>query len=100
MNINTQSLIQSISQFLHRYHLIVFVVIVLGALSAGIYITYQKIILSEDATGYTSPANNVNFDETTRNKLTELRPADYYIANPNEQRNIPTSGRLNPFIEK
>lgn len=100
MNINTQSIIQSITHFLHRFHLIVFVVIVLGALSAGIYITYQKIILSEDTAGYTSPANNINFDEATRNKLSELRPADYYLSNPDEQRNISTIGRTNPFIEK
>ena len=100
MDINTQSIIQSITHFLHRFHLIGFVVIVLGALSAGIYITYQKIILSEDTSGYTSPANNINFDKETREKLADLHPANHYLLNPDDQRDVSIVGRMNPFIEK
>jgi hypothetical protein len=99
MDINAATLSQSISHILHRYHVIIFVVVVLGALGAGVYINYQKLLAADDTNGYVAPASNTTFDDVTREQLSQLRSADYYIANPDEPRQLSVSGRINPFVE-
>lgn len=95
MDINLTNITKSLSTFLHRYHVIVFVVIVLGALGLGIFIIYQETLASDLAQGYTAQTNNTTFDAQTSDKLRQLHPADQ----PAASRDINSSGDVNPFVE-
>lgn len=103
MDINAANIAKSTTHFLHRYHVIVFVVIVLGTVGAGVFIAYQNILSVDDNHGYTAQANNISFDEETRKRLAELHTADYRMpSNPGADvsRNLFTAGgRVNPFVE-
>lgn len=100
MDISTASFTKSISQFLHRFHLIAFVVVVLGAVGAAIWINYQNIISADDSHGYTAQTNNISFDEATRKHLAEMQTSDYRLGpGANTPRQLPTGGRTNPFVE-
>ncbi len=99
MNISTQTISSAFSRFLHRYHIIVFVIIVLGALGVGIYFTYQTILSVDEAHGYTAPASDASFDTETKDNITSLRRADFRLNN-GEGRPLRLEGvRINPFIE-
>lgn len=100
MDINLKSLPQSTSRFLHRFHIIIFVVVALGALGLGIFIAYRNILSVDDAHGYTSQTNNTSFDTATSRRVTELQPSDYRLP-PNDAppRALDLSGRTNPFVE-
>jgi hypothetical protein len=106
MEINPTKINQSLSQFLHRYHVIIFVVTVLGALSAGIFIVYQDILSVDDPHGYTSQTNNTSFDASTSKRLEQLHASDYRLSSGDsqkdasvEKRDLTISGRTNPFVE-
>lgn len=102
MDITTNSITKPISQFLHRFHVIIFVVVVLGAVGAGIFLTYQHVISVDDSKGYTAQANNITFDAATREQLAELKSPQSRAAggeNANAPRDLPTDGRTNPFVE-
>lgn len=106
MNINGSQLNQSVVHFLRRYHLIIFVITVFGALGAGIYLTYQNIIATDNAQGYTAQTNNTSFDAATIEHIKSLQPSDYRLpkeggseTTPLQERDLPLSGRVNPFIE-
>lgn len=99
MDINTATLGKSISHLLHRFHVIIFVVVVIGALGAGVFINYQKVIATDDTNGYVAPASNMAFDSATRERLSQLQTSDYYIINPDQARQISLDGRINPFVE-
>ena len=74
---------------MHRYHVIVFSIFVLGGLSAATFLLYHA------ATSAASPSSQLstsNFDKATINKISELRGAG----------DAPTplmlpAGRTNPF---
>lgn len=107
MDINTKSLTQSTTRFLHRYHVIIFVIIVFGALGVGIFVTYQNILSADETHGYTAQANNTTFDAATRDNITKLHLSDDRIPsleNPDklkdlEERSLSVDGRINPFVE-
>ena len=100
MDISIKSFSQSISQFLHRFHVIIFVVAVLGCLGAAIWINYQNIVAADDSQGYTAQTNNITFVEATRKRLAEMHTSDYRLSEGDgAPREMPMSGRTNPFVE-
>lgn len=105
MEINASKLGPAISQFLHRFHFMIFVVIVLGALGAGIFAMYQIILATDDAQGYTAQTSNTTFDSDTSSKIKALHPSDYRLPSDDPQkpeaseRELRLNGRANPFVE-
>jgi hypothetical protein len=104
MEISLSKISQSISQFLHRFHLIVFVVLVFGALGLGMFLIYQNILATDDAGGYTAQTSNTTFDSSTSSQVQSLHASDYRLPSddPNmtvEERSLSKYGRLNPFVE-
>jgi hypothetical protein len=104
MDINSASITQSTSRFLHRFHIIIFVVVGLGALGLGIFIIYQNILSIDDPHGYTSQTNNTSFDTPTSQRINALQPSDYRLpsnqdGHKSDPRSLDLSGRLNPFVE-
>lgn len=105
MDINRATLTTSIPRFLHRFHIIIFVVVALGALSLGIFIVYQNILAVDDPHGYTSQSSDTSFDTVTSQRVDELHTSDYRLAPSGSGPEAPTprplqlNGRLNPFVE-
>ena len=82
-------IIHAFSHFMHRYHVIVFSIFVLGGLSVATFLLYRA------ATSATSPSSQFStssFDKTTINKISELRGA----GDAPTPLKLPT-GRTNPF---
>lgn len=102
MDTSTSPITKSISQFLHRFHVIIFVVVVLGAVGVGIFLTYQHVLSVDDSQGYTAQANNITFDAATREQLMKLKSStsrEPGSPEANEPRGLPIDGRTNPFVE-
>jgi hypothetical protein len=102
MDINLKSINQTIPRLLHRYHVIVFVVLVLGALGVGVFTIYQAILSVDDSHGYTATTSNTTFDPTTQENIKNLHPSDYRLSAVEQQldaRTLTIDGRINPFVE-
>ncbi|MGB4762412.1 MAG: hypothetical protein WBP12_03605 [Candidatus Saccharimonas sp.] len=78
-----------LSKFLHRFHVILFALIVIGGLSAATFILYETTVLS---TKNEPNISNSSFDKSTIEKIEKLRDPN----DPSEPLNLP-SGRTNPF---
>lgn len=94
MDISLLSLKQSLTRFLHRYHVVLFVIVALGSLSVSILLLNTIITKSGDSNGYVSSSNNASFDKETIEKVNQLRAQGETATS-----SIPTSGRINPFSE-
>ena len=98
---------QSISHLLHRYHVIIFVIIVFGALGAGVYTIYQNILSVDESHGYTATTSNTTFDPITQENIKNLHTSDYRLSALDDPaaeqrldaRNLTIDGRINPFVE-
>ena len=78
-----------VSRFLHRFHITLFVVLVVGGLSIATLLLNKSITTQADSTsGPTEQA----FDEKTMTRIKNLRTT-------NEQTNLvlPDTGRTDPF---
>ncbi len=80
----------NILRFLHRYHILLFVLTVVGGLSLATFMINQAINAPIDAAGQSSAES---FDKDTMEKVRKLRK-------PNEAPAplVLPSGRVNPFI--
>jgi len=90
INLSLQSVKKLIVAFLHRFHVVIFVIVVLGGLAVVIFLLNNIVALSDQSNGYTSNTDNAGFDQTTIKKIEDLK---------NRSQNVPTSGRSNPFVE-
>ena len=79
-------------KFLHRYHVILFVVVVLGSLAVATFFLYRTIIDSGDVSDTTV---NSGFDQATIQKINQLKNIDEQEAS---SATAPKSAR-NPFTE-
>lgn len=90
MNLSTQAIKKSIVTFLHRFHIVIFVVLVLGGLAVVVLLLNNIVVMSGQKNGYTPDTNNAGFDQSTIQKIEDLQ---------NRSQTPPTSGRTNPFVE-
>ena len=88
-DIDLKKLTLSVSHFFHRYHIIIFVVIVLNGLSFATFLLYSVVIESSTPVADTG---NTTFDQATIDKLSNLRGT-----NDTNTPIILPSGRTNPF---
>jgi len=87
-SLNFTQLNLMVSRFLHRFHVILFVVFVIGGLSL-VTLFLSLAITKQDAT--TSSTVDHPFDSVTMSKIENLRTTS-------DQSNLsPPSGRTNPF---
>lgn len=90
--VSTSQLLHGYSRFLHRYHVVIFVVVALGGLALVVFLLNQTIQISSDTTTATETPI-AGFDQTTITRLNDLKQT-----NSSEALKFP-SGRINPFIE-
>lgn len=91
LNFSPQSFKKGIVAFLHRFHVIIFVIIVLGGLAVVILLLNNIVVRSGQQDGYTSDISTGSFDQATIKKIQDLQNRS--------QAPIPSSGRINPFVE-
>ena len=91
LSINTKA----ITAFLHRYHVVLFAVVILGGLVVMVLSLNNIIVSSSEASAdYTPAGTNFSFDEKTIQRIDSLRSRDQAA----EQLNL-SAGRSNPFVE-
>ena len=93
ISISADSIKKFIINSLHRYHVVLFVIIVLGGLAVMVFFLNLVLIRSSESDGYTSSSNNASFDQQTIDRIKDLKEAD------DSSSQLDLSGRSNPFIE-
>ncbi|HEU4831029.1 MAG TPA: hypothetical protein VFS65_02570 [Candidatus Saccharimonadales bacterium] len=83
--------IGSIIKTLRRYHLTLFIVVVVGGLIVAVLTLNTIIDRSINGSGIVGGPGATSFDQATINRLNNLG------SDSNNQ--MPTSGRVNPFTE-
>lgn len=79
----------AVSRFLHRYHIILFALIVLGGLSIATFLLYSTI--TSTAPDNATATSNGTFDKATMEKVQNLRGVD------DASQPLELTGRTNPF---
>lgn len=95
MQLSITSIKKVLSTFLHRYNLVLFVVIVVGGLSGAIFLLNSVLITSDNTNGYTSQINKISFDADTIEKLKKLKTS----GEATNKLNLSNGQRINPFVE-
>ena len=88
-DLSSAQITKFISLFLHRYHVILFTIFILGGLSVATFLLYTA---SSPGPGEQAVNKSTKFDQTTINQINNLR-------SPTEQPQslkLP-SGRINPL---
>lgn len=93
ISISFTSIKKFIVNTLHRYHLVLFVVIVLGGLAVIVFYLNNILVISSQSDGYTSASNNSSFDQTTIERIKQLRTTN------ETDSQLDLGGRSNPFVE-
>jgi hypothetical protein len=94
LNISLSSIKNIAIALLHRFHVIIFTVIVLGGMTIVIFILNGVIVASGDSNGYSSVSTNQTFDQATIKRIEDLKTS----SQTDNQLNL-SSGRTNPFVE-
>jgi len=90
IHLSPQAIKKIIIAFLHRFHVVIFVILILGGLAVIILLLNNIVIRSGQSNGYTPDTSNASFDQSTIKKIEDLQ---------NRSQSPPTSGRINPFVE-
>ena len=94
MEISLKHIKTVVATFLHRYHVVIFAVVVLGSLVIVVLLLNNIINRSGDSGGYTSATNATSFDQQTIDQIKQLKTLD----EPGPKINF-SGGRTNPFVE-
>lgn len=95
MNISTTNMTKGLAQLLQRFHILLFSIVILGALIVAIYLLNQILVTSDQSNGYVSQSRSASFDTATIDRLNQLHTVD----GPSTPLDLST-GRLNPFVEQ
>jgi hypothetical protein len=94
LTISPQAIKQAVYQFIHRFHVVIFVVVALGGLAASVFILNTIIVTSGDTRQFLSQNARSDFDQDTIKKIKELKTRDQ-----NGDTFTLPPGRTNPFVE-
>lgn len=94
MDISLDSIKKPLINLLKRYHIILFVVLVIGGLGAAVLLLNNTISKSGQDSGYVSNANSTGFDKDTIERVNQLKSRDQNNNTINFDK-----GRTNPFVE-
>jgi predicted class III extradiol MEMO1 family dioxygenase len=93
-NISIQSLIEPIIEVFHKYHVTIFIVVVVGGLAGAVIVLNNILQSSTDISGYTATTTTTSFDQATIDRIKELHTSDNTASVV-----IPSGGRISPFSE-
>ncbi len=89
IELNSSGLSKQIVSLLHRYHLVLFVLLAIGGLSAATFLLSETINPSSSATDSATPPATPTLDTATMQKIKRLNTASSTLQLP--------PGRTNPF---
>lgn len=89
--VNISAITDPISKFFHRFHTIVFFVIISAGLFVAILILLSTIAVSNELSSTSSERIDGNFDQETMDRIEALESRSETSATPGE--------RSNPFVE-
>ena len=92
--VSTSQLLHGYSRLLHRYHVVLFVVIAFGGLAVVILLLSQIANSSSDTTGASQSAATADFDKATITRLENLKQTG-----SSKPLQFPGNTRINPFVE-
>ena len=95
LNVSFGALKKSFFAFLHKSHVLIFSILVLGGLVVAVFMLNNVIIQSSNSDGYTSATTNSAFDQDTIKKIEELKTSDQ----DDGELNLTGGLRTNPFVE-
>lgn len=93
MELSTTGIKKSFVNILHRYHVMIFVIFVLGGLVVMVFMLNNIIVQSSNSGGYT-PETTTTFDTKTMERIEQLKTRDDPASNLDL-----SGGRSNPFVE-
>lgn len=94
MTISVTAIKEKLFSFLHRFHLVIFVIVVLGGVAASVYTLNTIIVRSSDTSDAPIGSSGAGFDQATIKRIDELKTRDQSGGGLT----LP-SGRTNPFVE-
>lgn len=86
--------LKQLYKFAHRYHVVMFTVVVIGGLAIVMFMLNNTIQSSTDTNSVDAVPIQTGFDQDTIDKLDSLK----MNSNASEQLQFPP-GRINPFVE-
>ncbi|MDN5275003.1 MAG: hypothetical protein JWP06_904 [Candidatus Saccharibacteria bacterium] len=94
LTISLTSIKKLIVAFLHRFHIMIFVVVVLLGMAFIIYLLYTIVISSTDTGNIPQTTTNTSFDKDTIKRINDLKTRE------ESGNDLDLSqGRTNPFVE-
>lgn len=93
-DISLQGIGDGISKFLHRFHIVLFTVFIVGSMAAMIFTVNQTISRSTDTTEQQESEAATGFDQNTIEQLDQLENQSTGGSIP-----LPANERTNPFVE-
>lgn len=94
-SVSLDQLPKKFMKFANRYHLVIFVVTVIGGMIIVMFMLNNTIRSSTDGELINSPVSNSGFDQETIDKLESLKS---FNTDTSQSLDFP-SGRINPFVE-
>lgn len=94
MNISFVAIKKNLAHFIGRFHVVLFVVTILGGLAIVVLLLNNVIVTSNDSGDYTPETTNATFDEGTIDRIKQLKTRD----EGGDQLDL-SQGRSNPFVE-
>lgn len=92
-DIKLSTITQPIVKALHRFHVVIFTVVVLGGLSFIILSLYRTTINASDTSNFSPNESATAFDQDTIDRLEKLK-------DPKDASSVSLpKGRINPFVE-
>lgn len=79
---------------MYRFHLVLFVIIVVGGVAFSVFVLNTIVIRSSDTSDADSSTISTQFDQATIQRINELKTPDQTGANLDLSK-----GRTNPFVE-
>lgn len=94
-DLNVNDLPKTIAKFFRRYHLVLFMIVVVGSMSVVLLLVNQSLQKSTDSGSATTTATPmVSFDQKTLQRVQQLQSS----SSP-QQLVLPADQRTNPFVE-
>lgn len=94
MNISLTTIKNMITRFLARFHVVIFVVTIIGSLAGVVLLLNNVIITSSESGDYTPNSSSAVFDQATIDRVKQLKTRD----EAGNQLDL-SHGRINPFVE-
>lgn len=81
-------------RFMHRFHVVIFVIVVLGGVAGSVFVLNTIVIKSNDTSNTPSTTTSSDFNQETIKRIEELKTRDQSGASLDLSK-----GRTNPFVE-